>query len=206
MGHWKILALVLLAVALAIGPVSTALAAPPTPTPHRAKSLEVRHGAFGTVKSISIDTDSTSSFVLTTKQGELVVNVNGNTKYRTPGKKEASFAVLKEGDRVAVSGRRVDGAFWARHVNILPKKPYHRHYAGVVTAYTPREDSTPGSITIDKAGVTQGPFQITADTKIHYPAGITEIKIGDRVTIISTREPVGGALTAQEIVVHPKKP
>ncbi|MEW6232916.1 MAG: DUF5666 domain-containing protein [Chloroflexota bacterium] len=194
MGHWKVLALVLLAVALAIGPVSTALAAPPTPTPHRAKSLEVRHGAFGTVKS-----KDTGSFVLTTKQGDLTVYWNDKTKFRMPG--NASPSALTEGDRVAVAGKWVGKDFVAKHVNILPRKPHHRHYAGVVTDYTPEV-----SITIeDKAGINQWTFQITTDTKIHYPAKVDSIAIGDRVTIISTRESVPGGLVAQEIVVHPRK-
>ncbi len=80
---------------------------------------EQEHEALvGSIKSIG-----TSSFVLTTnKQGDVTVNVNGDTKYQVPGVSNATLANFKVGDKVAVLTSQTSGSNLAIHVNLIPGK------------------------------------------------------------------------------------
>ena len=82
----------------------------------------------------------------------------------------------------------------------MPGKPTKIHRVGTVTAY-----SAGTSITIQDKDGNLFTFALTADTKILPPDTTRTLGDGARVTIISRRDPSGGPLTAQGIVVHPDK-
>lgn len=84
---------------------------------------EQEHVALvGSIKSVG-----TTSFVLTTnKQGDVTVNVNGDTKYQVPGMRNATLANFKVGDRVVVLTSQTNGSSLAIHVNLVPGKALGR--------------------------------------------------------------------------------
>lgn len=158
--------------------------APPTPKHNN------RHGIFGTVTKIKSPT-----FTVQTKQGDVIVTVTSSTKFHLPRKANASFTDLAVGDRVAVNGTPSVSGLTAKRVAIVPGKPTIRHRVGTVTAYT-----ADVSITIqDVQGGTET-FVVTKQTIIK-PKG-TGVALGDRVTIVSRRDPSTDAFTATGIVVH----
>lgn len=151
-----------------------------------------RHGIFGTITGKSGDT-----FTLSTKQGDVVVTVSAETKFHIPTKRNATFADLDKGDRVAVSGTPTATGLMARQVAVAPGKPTIRHRVGKVTAYTP------GSITIQDAQGGSETFFLTGQTIIRNPKG-SGVAVGDQVTIVSRRDPSTDTFTASAIVVHPE--
>jgi hypothetical protein len=88
---------------------------------HRgAAELGERNAAHGRIKSISGTT-----FILTTKQGELTAITSADTSYHSPrqaketGYEGLTFADLKVSQRVAVQGERQDDTtLFARRVHI----------------------------------------------------------------------------------------
>ena len=157
-----------------------------------AKGLN-RHGIFGTIKSISSPT-----FTVTTQQGDVVVTTTAATKYRIPTMKNATFASLATGDRVSVNGTPSGGGLIAKQVGVTPGKPTIEHRVGIVKTYTPKV-----SITITDVQGGEDTFALTADTVIRGP-NATNVAIGDRVTVVSRRDPDSKTFTATAIVVHPK--
>ncbi len=181
-----------------------ALAAPPNPPPVRGhgnppvtpatdQGMGKRHGLFGTVKS-----KATGSFVVTTKQGDVGVTVTDKTRFQIPTKRDASFADLLVGARVAVNGTPTDGGLTAKKVSIAPGKPSVQHRVGEVTAYTAK-----ASITIKTKQGETATFALTAQTVIRNDQG-AGVKKGDTVTVVSRRDPSTDVFTASAIVVHPK--
>jgi cytochrome c biogenesis protein CcdA len=199
--------LVFLFVALA----AVAYADPPTPhgEPPHGKPTQVlglnpdlnpgnslkRHGIFGTIKSLA-----TPDFVVTTRQGDVTVTTNDATRYHIQTKRNGGLSDLAVGDRVAVNGTPTSGGLLAKQVAVAPGKPTIQHRVGIVTAYT-----AGSSITIkDVQGGTET-FTLTSDTVIRGPNGTTTVKVGDRVTIVSRRDPDSNTFTATAIVVHPSE-
>ncbi len=152
-----------------------------------------RHGIFGTV-----GTKGSDSFVVQTKQGDVDVTVTSDTKFRIPTKHNATFADLAVGDHVAVEGTPTTSGLTAKQVAVAPGKPTIQHRVGQVTAYT-----AGSSITIqDVQGGTET-FVVNAQTQIRNPKG-TGVAMGDKVTIVSRRDPSTDTFTASAIVVHPQ--
>ncbi|MBI5031259.1 MAG: hypothetical protein HZB51_12085 [Chloroflexi bacterium] len=150
------------------------------------------HGAFGTVT-----TKGAQSFIITTKQGEAVtVLVMANTRFHIPTKKDASFSDLNVNDSVAVNGTPTSNGLEAKKVGIVPGKPSIQHRVGIVKSYTAGT-----SITIEDIKGGAATFQLTKETEIRSPQN-AGVKIGDRVTIVSRRDPSPNVFTARAIVVH----
>jgi Domain of unknown function (DUF5666) len=196
-----------LAIVLMIATINLALADKPTPgalppgksevhpTPNAALQAEKggqRHGIFGTITSKSGDT-----FTVSTKQGDVVVTVSADTRYHIPTKRNPTIADLAVGDQVAVSGTPTASGLAARQIAVAPGKPTIQHRVGEVTAY-----AAGSSITIDVKDGSET-FALTGQTIIRNPKG-TGVAVGDRVTIVSRRDPSTDTFTATAIVVHPQ--
>ena len=152
-----------------------------------------RHGIFGTVKTLG-----TNDFTVTTKQGDVVVTSTNSTKFRIPTKKSGSFGDLAVDDRVAVNGTPNDaGGLDAKQVAVTPGKPDIQHRVGTVESYTPNS-----SVSIKDVKGGTDTFILTSATVIRGPNGNT-VNVGDRVTIVSRRDPSTSQFTATAIVVHP---
>lgn len=193
--------------ALALGSVQNAFADPPTPehtppgklvtpgprgTPAEGKA-EKGHGLFGTVTK-----KSAASFNITTKQGDETVIVSSNTKFHIPTKKNATYADLGVGDQVAVNGTPTASGLEAKQVAVAPGKPTTQHRVGTVSNY-----NAGSSITIQDAQGKSETFALTSQTEIQNPKG-SGVTVGDKVTIVSRRDPSTDVFTASAIVVHPQ--
>lgn len=151
-----------------------------------------RHAVFGAV-TIKRATD----FVVTTKQGETaIVSVTKNTRFHIPTQKDAGFNDLNIGDSVAINGTPTKDGLEAKKVGIVPGKPSIQHRVGVVQEYKSGE-----SITIKDVRGETGVFQMTEETEIRNPKG-EGVKVGDRITVVSRRDPSTNKFTARAIVVH----
>lgn len=153
-----------------------------------------RHGVFGSVAS-----KGSNSFTVTTKQGPVTVTVTASTKFHIPRNKKATLADLAVGDRVAVNGTPSAGGLVAKQVMVAPGRPTVQHRVGEVTAYT-----AGSSITIKTVQGDSETFALTASTTIKNPKG-SGVAVGDRVTVVSRRDPSTDTATASGIVVHPKE-
>ena len=152
-----------------------------------------RHGVFGTVTAKGV-----KDFTVTTKQGDVIlILVTANTRFQIPTKKDATFSELQVNDSVAVNGTPTSSGLEAKKVGIVPRKPSIQHRVGIVKAYA---EGT--SIMIEDTKGETATFQLTKDTEIRSPKD-AGIKIGDRVTVVSRREPSTSVFTARAIVVHP---
>ncbi len=150
-----------------------------------------RHGIFGTIKTLE-------PFMVTTKQGDVEVTWTSSTKFRIPTKKSGSFGDLAVDDRVAINGTPNNtGGLDAKQVAVAPGKPDIQHRVGTVESYT--ADS---NLTIKDVQGGTDTFILTSTTVIRGPNGNT-VKVGDRVTIVSRRDPSASDFTATAIVVHP---
>lgn len=90
-------------------------------------------------------------------------------------------------------------SYLALKVQVIPGKPERIHRVGVVINY---QEGV--SITIQAKDMQLYTFLLTETTKILPKDRVDELQVGVWVTIISRRDPTGGPLTAQGIVVHPK--
>lgn len=159
----------------------------PTPTP------ELR-GFSGTVKAPL----TANSFVLTTKTGDVTINVNLQTKYKAPGVKDAIFAnTVKVGVRVAVL---VNASNLALHVNLIPGKPVHVQRVGTVDTYVAGT-----SITVKGKKGELSTFLVTGATTIKFKKGATVIIKGVQVHVVARRDPATDQFTAREIQVFGPK-
>jgi uncharacterized protein DUF5666 len=177
------------------GPPPARTMTPPAPRGESARAEKdgKRHGIFGTVTA-----KASSSFTVQTKQGDETVTVTSETKFHIPTKRNATFADLNVGDRVAVNGTPTASGLTARQVAVAPRKPTIRHRVGTVTAYT-----AGSSITIKDVQGETATFVVNAQTTIRNPKG-GSISVGDKVTIVSRRDPSTDTFTASAIVVHPQ--
>ncbi len=90
-------------------------------------------------------------------------------------------------------------AYLALKIHVIPGKPVRVHRVGVVVDYQPGVE-----ITIQTKDMEQTTFLLTETTKILPAEREEDLAAGVWVTIISRRDPTGGELTAQGIVIHPK--
>jgi len=93
----------------------------------------------------------------------------------------------------------VAGDFTAVKVQVVPGKPEKIHRVGVVTEYVAGE-----KIVIEGKDGLPYEFKLSVDTKILPEERVDLLIVGAKVTIISRRDPTGGPLAAQGIVVHPE--
>jgi hypothetical protein len=132
-----------------------------------------------------------------TLEGDKVIYVNSETKYRVPGLgRDAILSDIKQGMRIVALVYEQDGKTYARQISTVPGVPEYKHRVGEVTAYT-----AGSSITIESKDGALTTFKIAADFKILPKNAIVEI--GKQVTIISRREPSNTEFVATGIVVHP---
>jgi hypothetical protein len=139
-----------------------------------------------------------ASLTITLDDGSSVtVGVNGETKVKIPTVKDATLDSIQAGVRVNVQARAdASGSPIAQKILVVPGKPTKVHRVGVVTAYSA------GSITIQDKDGGSTTFIVTTDTKILPKHAAESLGVGVRVTIISRRDPAGGPLAAQGIVIH----
>ncbi len=93
----------------------------------------------------------------------------------------------------------VAGEFTAVTVHVVPGKPEKIHRVGVVTVYEAGK-----TITIEAKDGELYTFVLSDTTKILPEERVDKLVVGAKVTIISRRDPTGGPLAAQGIVVHPE--
>ena len=139
-----------------------------------------------------------SGLTLTLKDGSVIALViNENTNIKIPTLKNATIEGINLESQAVVQARGDDtGALVAKKIQVIPGKPTKIHRVGVVTEYTPGT-----SITIQgKDGSSS--FTLGTDTKILPKKIAGSLAVGDKVTIISRRNPAGGDLAAQGVVIH----
>jgi hypothetical protein len=161
--------------------------------------LEKYHSFVGIIES-----KADSSFVVTTKKGDVNITVNSETKYKVPGVENATLDYFNAGDKVAIlavevtTGSVVENL--ALHVNLIPGKPIYIQRVGIIESY-----EAGANITLqDKKGEIST-FIVTGDTKIIFKKGATEVKVGERATVIARRDPATDQFTATAIVVFGSK-
>ena len=138
--------------------------------------------------TLTLDGGGSQTFLVTDATRIHVPTMGGST----------SLASVNVGVQALVQVLKDDATHTALFINVIPGKPQPVHRVGVVTAYTPGVSIT----VMDKDGQSST-FLLTPDTKILPPGRASQLGVGSRVTIISRRDPTGGPLTAQGIVVHP---
>lgn len=183
------------------------------------EALAKRHGAEGTVKSVDADK---KSFVLTTKQGDVTVTTNADTKYHAPKHKDASFASVKKDQRVAVQGERPnDATLLAAHVNILPTKEEleaqreelkkKREEAadkrlvttGVISNLSIGTDGK-GGFSVTPQGGSAVAFVVNGDT-IYTLKGVPALANGQTARVVSTKNDAGQNVARSVQVPAPQK-
>lgn len=180
-----------------------------------------------TVRGIVAAVDAASLTVDTGSGGQVVLGITEQTEFKIPTLgKSATWEDLNVGVQVMVSARDgssepepvetevvpseesteavevsetpAAGGLVALKVMVIPGKPVKIHRVGVVTAYTAGE-----SITILAKDGQEYTFELSETTKILPKDRVDMLGVGAIVTIISRRDPTGGPLAAQGIVVHP---
>lgn len=142
-----------------------------------------------------------ASMTLTLKDGSTVsmaIAPATTVKAKRAGRPTGT-ETLQPGMQVNVQAvRGEDGSLTALRIQAIPGKPSKIHRVGTVTDYQPGV-----SITVaDKDGQATS-FALTADTKILPQERADQLAVGSRVTIINPRDPQGGTVAAQGIVIHP---
>ena len=157
---------------------------------------------------VTAKTDTTLTLKLADGSTQ-IIGVDASTIVKIPTMKNATLADLNLNVQVVVQARGTDssGNPLASKILVVPGKPITVHRVGMVIAYTPANGATNGSITVkDQKGDTST-FVVTSTTKI-IPESQASLLVagtnltGPTVTIISRRDPTGGPLTAEGIVIH----
>lgn len=150
----------------------------------------------GTVTDVTLDS-------LTLKmwdESTLQFRVNDKTRVKIPTVKGATVAEINLGVNATIHAYHGEEEnLVAESIQVVPGKPLKIHRVGVVTAYTEAE-----SITIQAKDGELYTFALSSGTKILPLSRIDQLEVGAKVTIISRRDPTGGALAAQGIVIHPE--
>jgi hypothetical protein len=164
----------------------------------RAAERERRHRRAhyrGTVTAVD-----GGSISLDTQQGAMTFAITGDTRINIPSSKDAGAADINVGSQASVLAiQEEDESFTALSIQVVPGKPVHIHHVGVVTEYVEGV-----SITIEAKDGDLITFLIGEDFKILPAERAEELEAGRRVTIIARRDPAGGELTAQGVVIHPE--
>jgi hypothetical protein len=144
-----------------------------------------------------------ASLTLTLADGRsLTFVISTTTQIKIPTRPQSGYpgpgSGLNIGANALVQAQtQADESLLALRIHIVPGQPEKIHRVGIVIEYTPGE-----SITIVAKG-NEYTFALTASTKILPDQRADQLDMGALVTIISRRDPAGGPLTAQGIVVHP---
>ncbi len=164
----------------------------------RAAERERRHRRAhyrGTVTAVDL-----ASISLDTPQGAMTFAINEETRIRIPTVPDASATDINIGSQASVLAlQEEDESFTALTIQVVPGKPVHIHHVGVVTDYVEGV-----SITIEAKDGDLITFLIGEDFKILPAERAQDLAVGRRVTIIARRDPSGGELTAQGVVIHPE--
>lgn len=155
-------------------------------------SLAKRRGIKGTLSAKSSD-----SITVGTKSGTIEIEVNDQTKYKVPGKKDATLDDIPVDSTVAVRVSRTVSETTALAVHLIPGKPQRVHRVGEVSALTDT------SITVKNKKGEESTFSLIHETK-YLPAG-EKPKVGDVVTVVASRIPSEPNWTAKAVVIHQKK-
>lgn len=149
----------------------------------------------------TVTAKTAASLTLALKDGTSVnLVIDKTTQVQIPTVKDATVDQINLNVQAVVLAKADGaGALVVQKILIVPGKPVRFHRVGLVTAYT-----AGASITIqDKAGETFT-FILGAPAKILPKELASTLAPGVKVTIISRRDPTGGPLTAQGIVIHEK--
>lgn len=147
----------------------------------------------------SVTSVTDTGYVITLKDGtEITVTLDETTNLKVPTLKDTTEYKLVAGQRVVMrTVKNEDGTYSVVAAHVIPGKPEKIHRVGEVTDYVPGV-----SITIMGKDGKETTFALTDMTKILNGDETVELAIGSFVTIISPRDPSGGELTANGIVVH----
>jgi hypothetical protein len=172
----------LMVVALLVGTVGTAAAAPAADWG--------RDGVVGDVKSIS-----GTAFTLTTpERGDVQVQTSERTRYRAKDNPDFSLADLKVGDRVAVQGRWQGGKLQANVVGLIPAELRDKAMGQV-------QSISGSTIALTKPDGSALNVATTDGTKYHAKGlenpSLADIKVGD--VVIATGVLEGNTLTASHV-------
>jgi hypothetical protein len=140
------------------------------------------------------------ALVLNTSSGPITFAVTSGTRIRIPTVSGPSLADIHPGVQAFVLATHDNsGGYVAIGIDVIPGKPEHVHRVGIVTAYTPGV-----SITVQDIQGGSSTFLLAPNLKILPADRAGDLKVGSLVTVISRRDPSGGPLTAEGIVVHPE--
>ena len=132
----------------------------------------------GTVKSVG-----TNSFVVTTRKGDVTVNVDANTVITRDGQ-TITLADLKAGDLVAAAGTPVDATtMLAKTVVVHSATDQFMEVEGTVKSV----GTSSLVVTTEHGDVTVNTDQNTVITRDGQKAALTDIKQGDRVEAAGTK-------------------
>lgn len=169
-----------------------------TKTPHPSDKVKGKHINFHG----EIDAISPASLDVKLKNGDVKsVDMDENTRVHIPTLGGSSaMAGLQVGMEVSVHAivPEKGGNPLVISINAIPGAPERVHGLGSVAAY---EEGV--SITITGKDGSTSTFDISGATIL--PKADIEVNIGDRVTVVSSRDVTGGALVAKAIVVHSPK-
>ena len=183
--------------------MSSTSSPPPTPGagPAHHGPPGTRPTAVGTVKSVGTD-----SFVLTTRAGTTVtVDVSSTTTYAEPTSSSASFADMKAGQFVAVTGTETSGTVTATRVLIAPAGAAWGPAAPRPTASGTVTSVGSDSFVLTNAAGTTVTVDVTGTTTYSDPgapsASLADVKVGLRVAVTGTE--TSGTVTATRVAVTP---
>lgn len=138
------------------------------------------------------------ALVLKTSGGPITFAVTSDTRIRIPTVSGASLEDIHPGVQAFVQANHDNsGEYLALGIDVIPGKPEHVHRVGIVTAYTPGV-----SISVQDIQGGSSTFLLAPNLKILPTERAGDLKVGSLVTVISRRDPSGGPLTAEGIVVH----
>ncbi|MDP2931559.1 MAG: DUF5666 domain-containing protein [Chloroflexota bacterium] len=166
------------------------------PDKDKGKRPEKINTVRGEVKAIS-------GSVITVNDKSVVTD--NATRFKVPGLgRDATLADIAVGMQVTALVQQKDSQLYARQVMVTPGKPGAKHHVGTVTAYA-YDTAAGGNITIETKKNETTTFAILAGKFKILPAGAA-VKVGDNVTVISSRDTTQNRLIASGVVVHTVKP
>lgn len=129
-----------------------------------------------------VTTIEADGFRLSTRIGEVFVQVTGDTHYRFPGTDQPGLNALSLGDRVLVAGAREgEGSLRARLVVKMPHRPRNARVVGQITAI---EDTT---LTLTRRSGDEIDLHTDENTRFLVPGlsegNLFDLEIGEAVAV-----------------------
>lgn len=202
----KTLAAAILVAVLVLGSAVPSLAADPPRGEKRQPEVTSRsekdreHGEFSRGKTVVIrgTVDNITGSIISVDGKP--VTTNSDTKVKLSGLgRDATVADIKAGMQIVAQGTKQGTDFVARQILAVPGKPEFVHRVGTVIAFS--NNSTGGSITVQDKKGDNTTFKILPGQFKVLPAG-SEVKVGDKVTVISHRNPATNEVIASGVVIH----